>query len=328
MRKISNIFILLMLVCGCALYCARLSSNEKEYAVADSSYDASVSKEIETILLDYNSLNKIIQSKHSQNSDIMDSPFEEESSVVESKIYNNFFELYQTAITNHMNAKNVEMVSSTGKMNVQGNIGSFSVNLTGSPTSLIQRNSSGCYYLDFKISKMNLEGLVDLSVDNYYYFNGSKFYTKQFNQGSKKIISEQNYLDTYGAFPTEMLLDINPETVDLHSFTYDSFTERYTATLSFKQKDGKSLGLEKYSRMISAFAYHHEVRNDGIDMQSVAYTFIINKKGQFVAMNNSENWNGSVTWLTLNLNCKIKISASMLWTFRYPKTLTTATYTF
>lgn len=271
MRKISNIFILLMLVCGCVLYCARLSSNEKEYAIADSSYDTSVSKEIETLLLDHNSLEKIIQSNHTSNTDIMEtSIYGDGDSSAQNKKYEDFFELYQVAITNHMNAKNAEMICSTGKINAQGNIGSFSLNLTGAPTSLIQRDSSGHYYMDMKIPRMNLEGLVDLSIENFYYCNGSQFYTKQFNRGNRrpnnKTFSKQSFIDTYGILPTEMALDVSAETVDLHSFTYDERTERYIANFSFKQVNGGSLGLKKYANFIDAMATHREVKNNGINM--------------------------------------------------------------
>lgn len=327
MRKTINIITLLILLCGCTIYCFRLESFDASNSEADASYDANISKEIEDLLSNGSLLQDVISANHSANSDAILNDPSDVGVVVINEVFDNFFKVYELASANHNNAKNVEMVASTGSVSAIGTFNGLSVTITGQPYLRVQRNANGELYLKAKISKMKIPYLPSAEMDNTYYFSGSKYYVNQFYD--QKVYSQRGFVEAYSYSISDLISVINEKTVTVNSFSYDEYAERYTAKITFNvDGNGNILGLDDYTDFIIKATDNSRTGSAGVTVTQRSVTFIINKNCQLVAMASSEHWSGSVYWADYNLSIKPEVDLTLLWTFNYPKKLKIQTYTF
>jgi len=328
MRKIINIFTILILLCGSVIYCLRLESFESSQSETDSVYDASISQEIESLISDNNSLREIIKTNHTSNSDaILNNPDDTNIEIVK-EVFDDFFEVHNRALENHNNAKNVEIIASTGKVYSTGTFNGMNVIITGSPYLKMQRNANGERYLNVKIMNMQIPYLpTGSNMDNTYYFSGSKYYINQLYM--KKNYTQRNFIETYSYNISDFISDINENTVTVDSFSYDSFTERYTAKITFKTDgNGKILGLDDYHNFIQQASNNERTGPASIKITERNVTLIISKNCQFIAMASTEHLSGYLYWSEFNITVKQEVDLSLLWTFSYPKSISITPYTF
>ena len=327
MRKTINIFAMLILLCGSVIYCLRLESFDSSLSKTDYIYDASISREIEDLISDNNALQEVIQANHSSNSDaILNNPDDNKIEII-NEVFDDFFEIYNRALNNHNNAKNVEMIANTGKVYATGTFNSMNVIITGSPYLKMQKNSNGERYLKAKIMNMQIPYLSTCTMDNTYYFSGSKYYVDQFY--AKKIFTQRSFVETYGYNISDFISDINENTVTVNSLSYDSFTERYTAKIIFKTDgNGNVLGIGNYNDFLEEASNNDRTGPATIKVTEKSMTLIISKNCQFIAMASTEHLSGYLYWAEFNITVKPEVDLSLLWTFSYPKSLSISSYTF
>ncbi len=316
-----------MMVTGVVLYCAKLETKNKAYEDADLSYDASITNDISAILADKSLLQDVIKANHSSNSDVLKNPVNEEEIIVIDKIFDNFFELYNTTLANHNRAKNVEIIVNNGAVKAVGSFGSLAVNITGQPRGVMQRNANGEQYLNMRLLNLEIPYIGSTGMNNHYYFSGSKYYANQFYV--KTNYTKRGFQDAYNYSIGDLISNINPDTASVDSFVYDEYSERYTAKITFNEVKGEScMGMEDYTKFLSKATENARTGGADVTVENKSLTIIISKNCQFIALASAETWNGVLTWQEMNLNIKLKLNLSMLWTFRYPKTLKTGVYTF
>lgn len=276
---------------------------------------------------DRNALQDIIRSNHAANSDAMLNNPANSGVPIINEVFNNFFDVYDRALVNHNNAKNVEMVAGTGSVYAVGVFNGLNVTITGLPYLIMQRNSNGELYTNFQIAKMQIPYLASAEVSNTYYFSGSKYYTEQFYE--RKVYSQRGFIEAYNYSLSNFISTINKDTVTVDEFSYDPYSERYTAKITFKQEgNGNLAGINDYTKMLTKATDNPYTGPANIKVTQRSITFIISKNCQLVAMASNEHWSGSVHWTAYNLLIKLEVDFSLLWTFNYPTKISIKTFTF